>query len=156
MQVWRITTPASPFGAFSGDGARKFGARWNGKGIPVVYTAEHPALAVLEVLVGVEPLTAPPSYDLYRARIPDGLVERLDPSQLPHDWRTYPVPASSVKVGSEWVLSGRSLALLVPSAVLPQANNVLINPRHEAFRDVVVESPERYSFDPRLWKSSPG
>jgi len=130
--VWRITTARRARTAFSGEGARLYGGRWNPKGVPLVYTAESRALAMLEMLVQDEPLHA--RYVVIPATLPDGLaIERVDPAKLPPDWRT-PQRTEDVRaIGAEWVRSKRSAVLAVPSAVLPEETNYLLNVLHPDF-----------------------
>ena len=84
LSVWRITTAAFARSAFSGEGARLYGGRWNPKGVPIVYTAASQSLALLEMLVQDQPLRA--RYVIIEARIPGGLrMDRFRIDDLPSD-----------------------------------------------------------------------
>ncbi len=149
LSVWRLCAARHAYGAFSGEGAARFGGRWNDKGVRLVYAATSLSLAVVEILVHVDEL--PQDFVAIRADIPYGAkLERLQAAALPRNWRRYPAPAQLRAIGTAWVHAGRTLALHVPSAVIPQETNLLINPAHPDMRRVVVHKPEKFSFDRRL------
>ena len=149
MEVWRLTKTRYADTAFDGEGARLYGARWNSRGTRVAYASSNSALAVLEVLVHLAG-GAPIGYSLISADIPDPLIEDLAPNLLPKEWKLSPVPPSVQAVGDEWITSGRSLALRVPSVIVDGGFNILINPDHSAFAKVSITSVSPYDFDPRL------
>jgi RES domain-containing protein len=147
--VWRITTARRARAAFSGEGARLYGGRWNPKGVPLVYTAESRALAMLEMLVQDEPLHA--RYMVISATIPDGLaIERVDPTKLPSDWRAPQRTEDLRAIGAEWATSSRTVVLAAPSAVLPEETNYLLNVLHPDFRRIRVGKPRVLVTDVRL------
>ena len=148
--VWRIVKSDRARRAFDGEGARLFGGRWNSPGHRVVYTAEHASLAVLEMLVHLHEAEAVARYALVRARVPDRLVEVLEPARLPPGWSDHPAPAALREIGDRWAAAGRSLALRVPSAVVPEEANYLLNPAHRAFRRVAIGAARPFALDPRL------
>lgn len=150
MQVWRLVKARHASSAFDGEGARLYGARWNSAGVRVAYASSDPALAVLEVLVHLKDTTLLPSYSLVSGSIPDALVEDLDPLRLPKEWRSSPPPATVQAIGDDWIRSSSSLALRVPSVLVPSGSNLLINPAHPDFSQVTVGSIEPYRFDARL------
>ena len=87
------------------------------------------------------------------ADLPDGLsIERIKPSDLPSNWRATPPPDRLAERGTRWIEDGRTLALAVPSAIIPHELNYLLNPRHSEFTRVRVGAPKPFSFDPRLRK----
>jgi RES domain-containing protein len=135
----------------TGIGARLYGGRWNPKGIGMVYTAESRALATVEYLVHV-PLSLV-SHDLCMATldIPDWITSKtIAIGDLPANWRDYPAPPALVDLGMQWALSRETLLLHVPSAVVAQAGNVLINPLHPDMPHVTIGQVDPYHFDPRL------
>ncbi len=147
--VWRITTARRARAAFSGEGARLYGGRWNPKRVPVVYCAESRALAMLEMLVQDEPLRA--RYVVIAATLPDGVpVERVNPAKLPSDWRMRRCVEDLRQIGAAWASAKRSVALAVPSAVLPDESNYLLNPLHPDFRRVRIGRPRPLVTDVRL------
>jgi RES domain-containing protein len=151
MRVWRICCKPYVDIALDGIGGMYTSGRWHNKGHPIVYTATSAALAALEVLVHVDPLTAPTDLRLLAIELPDDLsIEVLEPIMLPEGWRSVPAPAALQTLGSSWLTSGRTAALNVPSAVIKVERNVLLNPRHPEMQRVCIHSDEAFSFDIRL------
>ncbi len=149
MRLYRLCQSRWADSAFSGEGAARFPARWHRRGTHVVYTATHTALAALEVLVHFDWDTAP-TYVLVAAEVPDDAIEAVTPGQLPTGWDSPADMNATQRFGTAWVDSGRSLGLAVPSVVVPEAVNVLVNPRHPRMAEVLIEAPRPFSFDPRL------
>ena len=151
MQVYRLVKARYAASALDGSGAKTFGGRWNSPGTAVIYAAESIALAALELLVHLGQGEVLGSYRLFTLEVPDALTLTLDDSALPSDWRADPAPRSTAAVGDRWVASGRSAALLVPSTVIPQSHNSLLNPAHPGFAAIVASAVEApFGFDPRL------
>ena len=100
LTAWRVVTERYADSAFSGEGARLYGGRWNPKGVALVYTAHTQSLALLEMLVQDSPLRA--RYVLIPARIPDILIERVDAAKLPADWRELSARAELQQIGAMW------------------------------------------------------
>ena len=149
-KAWRIVKTRYAASAFDGEGARRFGGRWSSKCVRVVYTAESVALAVLEVLVHLDSSDVLTVYSLCSAEFDDSLVERLDRSALPANWRDYPAPAELQRIGDEWVASGTSAVLEVPSVIVETESNYLLNPANPDFTSLKLEMPGPFEFDPRL------
>jgi RES domain-containing protein len=150
QQSWRITKTKYVEEAFSGEGAWRFGGRWNSRGKRLIYTAEHASLAVLEVLVHLESSLPLPAYSLVRAEYDDGMAERLEPEELPRNWRHGSSRAATQQIGDQWIEERRSAVLGVPSVILPIETIFLINPEHPGFEEISIRSPESFSFDDRL------
>jgi len=150
LRAWRIVKAKYAAGAFTGEGARLYGGRWNSPGVPVVYTAANQSLAVLEVLVGLEDVSALPRFVLFKVEFGEELAETLADGDLPRDWRANPPPRSTQRLGDAWAVGARSVALSVPSAVVPAERVYLLNPRHPDFGALAIEGPYPYAFDPRL------
>jgi RES domain-containing protein len=151
MRVWRICRKPYVDAALDGSGGMYTSGRWHSKGNPIVYTASSAALAALEVLVHVDPLTAPADLRLLAIELPDDLsIEVLEPITLPEGWHSVPAPAALQTLGSSWLTSGRTAALNVPSAVIKVERNFLLNPRHPEVQRVRILSDEAFSFDTRL------
>ena len=144
MQAWRLCRRAHA--DLNGDGARLFGGRWNSAGRPVVYLAEHPALAALEVRVHLDL-----PFELLPA---DFVLMQVILANAPD--RMFTADADSVASGDAWLTEARSSALLVPSVLVPHAWNVLLNPRHPDAGTAVVRGIEAFGFDPRLWRPLAG
>lgn len=150
--VWRITTARFAAGAFTGEGARRYGGRWNPQGGEMVYTAQSPALALLELMVQDDPLRA--NYVLLPATVPDDVVcSTLSPADLPPDWRSLGQRPRLQALGLQWLQQGRGAVLQVPSAVLPAESNLLLNPRHPDFARITVGAPQSLAVDARLLRN---
>lgn len=151
MRVWRICREPYVEQALDGIGGLYTSGRWHMKGRPIVYTASSASLAALEVLVHVDPLTAPTDLRLLAIELPDDLsTEVIEPAMLPEDWSSLPAPAPLQTLGSTWLKSGRTAALNVPTAVITVERNVLLNPRHPDAQQIRITSDMAFSFDPRL------
>lgn len=151
MLVWRICRQPYVDAALAGLGGLYASGRWHAKGHPILYTASSAALAALEVLVHVDPLTAPDDLRLLAIDLPDDLsTEVVDPLALPKDWLSVPAPAAMQDLGTSWLISGRTAALIVPSAVIPVERNLLLNPRHPEMARVRLLSDDPFAFDTRL------
>jgi len=136
----------------SGIGARLYGGRWNRKGIGLVYTSESRALALVEFLVNV-PFSILPS-KLYIATVE--IDDQIRPIEiplgdLPKNWRKFPAPSELAEIGSKWAVSNESVALRVPSAVVPHEFNILLNPSHPDIRHVAITTVEGLEMDKRLF-----
>ncbi len=150
--VWRIVKPYRVAEAFTGEGARIYGGRWNPIGTAMVYTAESKSLAALEILVHVDAADLMDNYLCIPVRIDSRQIRTLDFLDLPEDWRNPLLPSSSQKMGQAWVEEGLSSVLKVPSVLIPGENNYLINPKHLNFGKLEIGIPEPFEFDPRLLK----
>jgi len=148
--AWRITTIPDPARAFSGDGARTHGGRWNSKGTRVIYTADYPAAAILEQLVQTSSVASLPIYYLFRVSLPETLVSVVDPTTIPATWREPARHPAVQAIGDTWATTRTSLALRVPSAVAPHHVNYLLNPLHPDFPTLAIAAPKRFALDPRL------
>ena len=152
MILYRITKAAYARD-LSGTGARMHGARWNQKGTAVLYTASSPALATVELLVHVDANLLPADLRLVFINVPDTASSRtLNSESLPEDWMVFPTPAVLAELGSHWVTSRQTLMLRIPSAVVADDYNVLLNPAHPEFASVRVDKDTAYGFDERLLK----
>ena len=153
MIAWRLVKQIFAADAFSGEGPRITGFRWNSRGTSVVYTAEHLALAVLESFIYLSEADKNMAFYAYRLDIPpDVRVITLSLTSLPADWRAPMYPQSTKKIGDAWVRSGESAILCVPSVVIPAEYNLILNPIHPDFHKIVIGNPENFSFDYRMWK----
>lgn len=150
MKAWRITQKKRAKTAFSGEGARLYGGRWNSPGVPMVYVAQSQSLAVLEVLVHLDTPALLQNYVFLEADFDDSLVIALERSTLPRNWKADPVPESVQAVGDRWIASAKSAILRVPSVLVPEEFNFLMNPRHPDFSKIALSRPQAYRFDVRL------
>jgi RES domain-containing protein len=157
MRVWRICPRRFVADALDGSGGMHVSGRWHHRGNPVVYTASYASLAVLEVLVHVEPHCAPADLQLMTIELPDDItVESVETGALPKDWRSVPAPDSLRALGTPWLRSGRSAVLSVPSAIIESERNLLLNPQHPDLRRARMVEAVPFSFDPRLLGAASG
>ena len=146
---WRLVKTRFLAGAWDGEGARAAGGRWNSVGVPVVYVASSLSLALVEVLVHL-PAGLLGAYSAVPVSFDDTHVETLPDRDLPADWREVPPPASTRAIGDRFAAEGRSLALRVPSVVVPSESNYVLNPGHPAFASMAIGAAVAFPFDPRL------
>lgn len=150
MHLFRVAKTVY-IGDLSGAGPRQYGGRWNHKGTAVIYTAETRSLVTLEYLVHVPLSYEPLGLSIATLIVPDGAsVRELCPSELPDDWNRFPAPSRLADLGSEWVRGNESLLLRVPSAVVDDEFNLVINPGHPEMANVSIENVTPYAFDERL------
>jgi RES domain-containing protein len=153
MLAWRIVSKRRQNSAFDGEGARRFGGRWNPPGTRVVYTSATLSLAALEYFVHVSVQTKPDDLLSVSIEIPQNLlIERIGESRLPKNWRIYPAVQQLQAIGQKWLKNGKSVILAVPSAIIPQELNYLINPEHPDFAKCKINKPQPFVLDPRMFK----
>jgi len=148
-QAWRIVKETYAATAFDGEGARRFGGRWNSQGPRVVYTSATLSLAALENLVHLNPPVAF-RYAAIPVEFDEALVEAIAAAGLPADWREEPPPPSSMEIGDRWAKEARSAVLELPNIIIPTESNYLLNPAHPDFKRITIGKPMPFSVDPRL------
>ena len=137
-----------------GTGAKNDGGRWNAKGLAVIYTSENRSLACLETVVHLNAGGLPLNRLLVEIEIPDELWEAretVDVSPLV-GWDVSPASVTSISHGSDWLRSQRSALLVVPSVIVPEEMNVLVNPAHPDSARLVAVKRRRWTYDPRVAK----
>ena len=148
-RAWRIVREDHGYTAFDGEGAWRFGGRWNSRGTRTVYTSATLSLAALETLVHLNPPVAF-KYVAIPIEFDEALVETFATSDLPTDWNEEPPPPSTAEIGDRWVKESRSAVLELPSVIIPAEPNYLLNPAHSDFKSIRIGKPTPFSFDPRL------
>ena len=143
--VWRLASGRHP--PLDGEGARRAGGRWNSAGQPAVYTSESLALCLAESLVHL-PGDLPRGYQSFKIFVPDDAIEVLDVTSLIEKWQSDLFFTRNI--GDRWLTARRSLALVVPSVILPESSNLLLNPMHSRANELRVLDQQPFSFDPRL------
>jgi RES domain-containing protein len=152
---WRIVPEARAADAFIGEGAKVYGGRWNSPGSAVVYGSQHKSLAALEQLVHLNPRSEK-RFKAFLFRFPESLIVRVSPGDLPEDWRWEPPPPSTQRFGDNWIREARSAVLAVPSIIIPEELNYLLNPAHADFwRIAITRPPQDFVLDPRLLATFP-
>lgn len=138
----------------SGEGARKFGGRWNLKGSAVLYTSQTESLAALETLVHTSMAAMPSDLNLLILSVPENIEpDKIEIQQLHSSWRNYPAPNQCAEIGSKWIDSDSSLLLEVPSVLVQSEKNILINPGHSDMEKLIIKEIRPFSFDMRLFQS---
>ena len=149
MFLWRISNHLS----LAGDGALRTPGRWHTRGRRVVYCAQSPSAALLEILVHfeIDMQALPLRYRLPKIEAPDDLrVQRVSVDQLPADWTQHTEVTRAL--GDRWLTKGSGALLSVPSAIVPETFNVLLNPAHQDARGIVIVQTGEHAVDPRLLK----
>jgi len=149
---WRIVLEDQVATCFDGEGARLSGGRWNSVGEAMAYASEHQSLAALEVRVHIDRTRMLKLYKCFAFHFDEHLMDVFRVGSLPEDWRQEPPPPSLQQLGDNWVKSGASVILAVPSVIIPNELNYLINPKHRDFAKLKIEKPTDFAFDHRLFK----
>lgn len=147
ITAWRLVKWTHREDAFSGEGSRMYGNRWNSSGRRVVYASDSQALCALENVVHFEPGKIPPAYAFLAVKFDSKLVRVLDTQISPHWGR---MGAATRAIGDEWYDSGSSCILAVPSALVDEGTNFLFNVAHSDFSKVKISPPIAYAFDERI------
>jgi RES domain-containing protein len=138
---------------FDGEGAYRYGGRWSSPGTRLSYASDHQSLAMLEYFAHLDQDDPPGDLVLAVAEIPDDLTrEKIDPRNLPGNWRNSAAPAELARFGDEFARRGEYCLLLVPSVLAPSESNWLINPAHPDYKRIGVHEVEPLSYDPRMFR----
>jgi RES domain-containing protein len=156
MRIWRICRAPYTAEAFSGEGARRFGGRWNSRGVPMVYASTSLALAAMELFVHLEPGQAPDDLVYLAALLPEKEPAcSIADSKLPLGWWSDGPAAGAVRVlGDAWIDARSSLAMMVPSVPIRAEWNVLVNPLHPRIGELRIDPPQPFIFDARMFRSA--
>lgn len=154
ISIWRIAADTKDFGAddLTAKGAEKTGGRWNREGTPILYAATSRALAALETIVLLNAGGLPLNRYLVEITLPDDIWDAAQvetSSTLEVGWDAEPASATSIDLGTNWATGSSSLLLVVPSVIVPEEQNVLVNPRHRDIARVRVNKVRKWLFDPR-------
>ena len=151
LNAWRLVHKRKVDKAFTGIGSRRYGGRWNYKGIGVVYVSDSLALAALEIIVHAASYQALKNYVSIKVVFPKALVVDVnDIARLPKDWRADPPPEKLKEIGKQWSNNQISAILKVPSTIIPIECNYVLNPNHPDFNKVAVKQTIPFKFDQRL------
>ena len=152
LVAWRLVRPKyrAERDAFGGEGARLFGGRWNSPGVSVIYVSSSLSLTVLETLVHADSRRFERDYVVFELSIPDALILELRAADLPEDWRARAVSGGARQIGDAWAVAQASVALAVPSVIVPQERNYLLNPAHPQFVELDIGEAQPFRFDERL------
>lgn len=160
MLVWRLTRQAHAQHSkgddainhpLSGEGARRYGGRWNHPGTALVYTSSSLSLAVLEYLVNLQVEDLPDDLVAVKIDAPDDLPRsQIRVKRLPRNWRVFPAIEELKDIGTNWTRRNKTPVLIVPSVVIPSELNCLINPAHPQIARIKVASVKSFGLDTRL------
>ena len=152
MKIYRIAKQQF-ISDLSGEGARLYGGRWNKPGHNVLYCSKQLSLSVLELLVHVDYQFINQNFWFIEIELPDSInTQKVSSKILKQDWRHNPPLELTQNYGTDWLKSNKKLALSVPSAVLPNEHNILLNPNHIDFKDVKITKKEILDIDARVFK----
>ncbi len=146
---WRIVKEKHRQNALTGDGARRFGGRWNTPGQAIIYSAGTLSGALLEILAHSNRQLLS-HYLVYRLEFPQEIISEVNIADLPKDWRSSPPPPELGKIGDRWCRENRSAVLRVPNAIAPLEVNFLVNPAHADFSLIEIQGPIDFAADDRL------
>jgi len=152
LLVFRITREKYA-NDLSGIGAKQYGGRWNSMGVPLLYTSSSISLAVLENLVHLPKHLLPKDLVLISLEI-NGKVpySEIFEKNLPKNWRNFPMPIASQKIGNVMISENKLLYIKVPSTIVVSEINILINPLHKNFNSIKIQDIKPFSLDVRLFK----
>ncbi len=151
ITAFRICKTKYASTAFDGEGAFRFGGRWNSRGTRIIYVAGSLSLAALEMLVHLDDDSLLFEYSYVSVQIPtDLIVQVADFRKLPKDWNDSPAPIATQKLGDDWAKSNISAVLEVPTSIIPIEKNYLLNPLHPDFTKILIGTPQKFTFDERL------
>lgn len=151
MKCFRLSKIKYP-NHLSGDGAYKAGGRWNSKGIRITYTATSRALAMVELYVHISHNMIPADLVMITIDIPDNInIPYLDTSSLPDGWNKISDKGLVKSIGDQFINEGKHLALYVPSAVVKDDLNLLINPMHKDFDKISITEISPFLIDNRMF-----
>lgn len=151
MYVYRLAK--RKYDPLNGEGAKLFGQRWNSVGRAVVYTAHSLSLALLEQFVRIDPDNIPDDFVSAKIEIPDTVsFEIIEYTQFPRNWRSIECSSWFRNQGDAWLDRIGSSVLVVPSVIIPEEKNYLINPLHPQFKEIKVLEKNDFSLDLRLFR----
>ena len=154
IEVYRICKTKYAAAAFDGEGAFRFGGRWNSRGTRMIYTAGSLALAALEMLVHLDDDSMLRHYSFVPATVPSELILKIeDYCVLPKKWSFSPAPRAIQQIGDNWIREEISAVLEVPTSVIPLEKNYLLNPNHPEFGKIILGAAQKFVFDERLSKN---
>ncbi len=150
IPAWRLVSEARADDAFSGEGARLYGGRWTPPGVRATYLSTSRSLAALEVLVHNAERAPSSRFLFFEVRFPEEFVQTISEHDLAADWRSYPPRKSTVELGRRWLQDRPSPVLRVPSILIPEESNYLLNPEHPRAEEIELRHPRPFTFDPRF------
>lgn len=154
MRCWRITRDNEFALDRTAKKSAENGGRWNPKGTPILYAGSTRALSALEYFCYLPPRLVPHDLVFVEVEVDDTVpAEIYPPSALPPGWDAPGRPQAAADFGSEWATTpGRSLVMMVPSVIIKDEFNVLVNPRHPEASKFTINAPRPFHYDARMFK----
>jgi RES domain-containing protein len=151
VKAYRITKAKHSGTAFDGEGAKKYGGRWNSVGTKMVYTASHLSLAIVEILAHLKSeKVIREKYVYFELEFDENRIKSPLKSSLPENWKEDPAPSSTQHFGDKWIASGESPIIKVPSVIVDIEFNYLLNPSHPSFNAIKISAAKKFRLDSRL------
>ncbi|WP_064556431.1 RES family NAD+ phosphorylase [Buttiauxella noackiae] len=151
MKLWRLTRTRYLMTAWTGQGAKEAGGRWNSVGTAMVYTSEAASLTMLGTLVHLHAANLLDSFTLLSVDVPDALIQVTGKESLTQYRAASEAPSALADIGDQWVRSGEAVALRIPSALSPVEYNFLLSPAHTEYANIISQAvPVDFRFDERL------
>lgn len=147
IDAYRLVKTKWASSAFDGEGAKRYGGRWNSRGKACVYLSASESLAVLEILVHLNDTQQMNHYTLLQLSIKQTDILYLPEENMPDNWKEFPAPADTAELGDAWLRGTPSLALAVPSVIVPREWNYILNPAHDKFNQTILNA-NRLNFEP--------
>jgi RES domain-containing protein len=135
----------------TGEGARHYGGRWNFPGVPCIYASQFRSLCILEFAVHSALIRLPETLVIASLFLPDNAITKTEPSGLPRAWHSPKSSLVSQSFGTKWLKENKQLALQLPSIIVPEESNFIINPSHPRFGELKIEKVKPFKLDPRLF-----
>lgn len=150
ITAWRITNKKHAKDAFSGEGAKLYGGRWNPPGYPAVYTADSLSLAILELIVHLDNDDDLQGFVAIPVVFEDTCIKAIPERKLPENWSCLPISDQTQNIGRAWLKERQSLVLKIPSSVVYNDHNYVINPLHPDFSTLRIGNSQLLQIDPRV------
>ena len=150
IRAWRLVAAGYVDRILSGGGAYRHGGRWNSPGRAVVYLSESLSLCVLENLVHMIKVPMLRSFKSIWVDIPEFSIHTLEKNDLPPTWKAVPAPKATQEIGDKWFDENLSVVLKVPSTVVPDEHNFVLNPMHPEFNSLTIGEIRNFEMDERL------
>ncbi len=147
IHAWRIVRRARVDDAYTGEGARLYGGRWNSPGTAIVYASDSLALAALETLTSIFPRISI-DHVCFEITFDSRLVETVE--SVPDGWDRRPASPLTQHIGDLWATELRTAILSIPSILIPSQRTYLLNPKHPDFSKITIGPMRPFPFDPRL------
>ena len=151
LRLWRLVKTEHAATAFDGEGAFRYGGRWNSRGRRVVYASGSLSLALLEILVHLDPAAALPGLCAFTLDLPTEAILNDHFSSSEEISEGIPWPLGQTRGwGDAWCLGKKTPALRIPSAIVPNESNYLLNPSHPGFATMKIGEAQAFALDSRL------